>query len=284
MFTERSFGQKHDSAYVWSSGNTSLRNDAPNMFQFEIANKVATLTLKRAPANAINLPWTQQFHAILDDLEARKDWNVLHIRSGLRIFSAGADIKEMKAAFDDDKVDALVSAVRDYQRLFARIESLSQVTFAEIGGAAMGGGFELALSCDLRIVADEARVGLPEIRIGLLAGAGGTQRLTRLCGRAVALRILLGAEMVDGKTAVQLGMAQWHAPAAELQDVAAEIVRRYAEQNRLAAKLAKNCVNAALDPNSTRGFDLEYEGSDILLHNAESQALIARFLAAQAVK
>jgi enoyl-CoA hydratase len=254
------------------------------MLQYEISNRVATIVLDRPPANAINVEWTRQFHAILDKLEVREDWSVLHVRSALRIFSAGADIKEMRTAFNDDNVDSLVSAVRDYQQLFARIEALPRVTMAEIGGAAMGGGFELALSCDLRIVADEARVGLPEIRIGLLAGAGGTQRLTRLCGRAVAIRILLGAEMVDGKTAVEMGMAQWHAPADQLQETAAQIVRRYADQHALAGQIAKNCVNAARDPNSTRGFDLEYEGSKNLLHNAESQALIARFLEGQAAK
>jgi enoyl-CoA hydratase len=256
-----------------------------DMFKFDVSNRAATVILNRPPANAINLEWTQQFHVVLDQLDARDDWNVLHVRSALGLFSGGADIKEMRAAFEaGEAVDALVSAVGDYQRLFARIEALPRVTVAEIGGAAMGGGFELALSCDLRIVADEARVGLPEIRIGLLAGAGGTQRLTRLCGRGVAIRVLLGAEMVDGPTAVRLGMAQWHVPASQLQETAAQIVRRYADQNALAGQLAKRCINAALDPTSTRGFDLEYEGSKTLLQSAESQALITRFLASKAAK
>ena len=255
------------------------------MFQFSVADRIATVVLDRPPANAINLEWTRQFHAVLDRLGERDDWNVLHIRSALRLFSAGADIKEMRAAFEaGEGVESLVSAVRDYQQLFARVEALPQVTLAEIGGAAMGGGFELALACDLRIVADEARVGLPEIRIGLLAGAGGTQRLTRLCGRAVAIRILLGAEMVNGPMAVELGMAQWHAPANQLADTAAQIACRYAEQYAPAGQLAKRCINAALDPTSMLGFDLEYEGSKTLLNSAGSQALIALFLASNAAK
>jgi len=253
------------------------------MIQSEVSNRVATIILNRPPANAINRQWTDQFHTILDELEGRQDWNILHIRSALRLFSAGADIKEMQSAFDAGQgVESLVSAVRDYQKLFARIEGLSRITLAEIGGAALGGGFELALSCDLRIVADEARVGLPEIRIGLLPGAGGTQRLTRLCGRATAIRIITGAEMVDGCTAVELGLAQWHFPSASLRTEADKIVRRHADQNGLAGRLAKGCINAALDTTSTRGFDLEYEGSKTLLENTESQALIKKFLAAKA--
>ena len=87
---------------------------------------------------------------------------------------------------------------------------------AEIGGAAMGGGFELALACDLRIAANEAKVGLPEVRLGLIPGAGGTQRLTRLCGPALANRLILGAEVLDGATAAALGVVHWSAPRAEL--------------------------------------------------------------------
>jgi enoyl-CoA hydratase/carnithine racemase len=253
------------------------------MIEFAIANRVATVVLNRPPANAINLQWVARFQAILDDLDKRDDWNVLHIRSALRLFSSGADIKEMRAAFESaDGPAPLIAAVRDYQRLFARIEALPQVTLAEIGGAAMGGGFELALSCDMRVVADEARIGLPEIRLGLLPGAGGTQRLTRLCGRAVAIRVIAGAEMVDGQTAVQLGMAQWHFPASQLEEAAVQIARRYADQPALAGRLAKGCIEAALDPTSAHGFDLEFEGSKTLLESAETGALIARFLAAKA--
>ena len=253
------------------------------MLDLKVSQRIATLTLQRAPANAINREWTERVHQVLDQLDERDDWTVLHIRSGLRLFSAGADIKEMRIQFASaEGIESLTAAVRDYQNLFARIEALSRITLAEIGGAAMGGGFELALSCDLRVVANEALVGLPEIRIGLLAGAGGTQRLTRLCGKSTALRILAGAEMVDGATAVQLGMAQWNFPARELPAAAATIASRYASQSPLASKLVKQCVTAALDPTSNAGFDLEYTASKQLLNSADTQGLVARFLASQA--
>ena len=115
--------------------------------------------------------------------------------------------------------------VASIQRLYARIERLALVTLAEIGGAAMGGGFELALACDLRIAAAEAKLGLPEARLGLIPGAGGTQRLTRLCSPAVAARLILGAEILDGRTASELGVVHWAVPRVELAQRAAEIAR-----------------------------------------------------------
>ena len=118
--------------------------------------------------------------------------------------------------------------VAGIQRLYFRIEALPQVTLAEIGGAAMGGGFELALACDLRIAANEAKVGLPEARLGLIPGAGGTQRLTRLCGPALASRLILGAEILDGAAAAGLGVVHWAVPRAELAERAAELARRIA--------------------------------------------------------
>lgn len=237
------------------------------------------MLLHRAPANAINREWVLRFHALLDELDGRDDWTVLHIRSALRLFSAGADLKEMRARFASQAgVAALVEDVREYQKLFARIEAMPRLTIAEINGAATGGGFELALACDLRAIAEEARVGLPEVRLGLLPGAGGTQRLTRLCGRAVALRIIAGAELVDGRTALELGMAQWCVPLVELQRATAVTVRRFADQPALAGRFAKACVLAALGPDSGRGFDLEYFRSRELLESEETQALVARFL------
>ena len=121
---------------------------------------------------------------------------VLLIRSSLRIFSAGADLKLMRDCFaTEDGPGRMIETVRRMQRLFDRIEALPQVVVAEIGGAAHGGGFELALACDLRVAAESARLGLPEARLGLLPGAGGTQRLSRLAGPGVARRLILMAEV-----------------------------------------------------------------------------------------
>ena len=139
----------------------------------------------------------------------------------------------------------------------------------------MGGGFELALSCDLRIAADEAKIGLPEIGLGLLPGAGGTQRLTRLCGRGVASRIILGCEPVDGRTAASLGMVEWSVPRAELQTEAAALAERLASLPDHAQRAAKRCIAAVGAPD---GFLLERELGGELLSSARTQQLIGAFL------
>jgi len=199
------------------------------MFGVTIVGAVATVTLGRAPVNAISEEWIERFDAALDKLAARSDWKVLHLRSDLKVFSAGADLKEVReyigAADGPDRMYAYVACI---QRLYARIAELPQVTLAEIGGAAMGGGLELALACDLRICAVEARLGLPEAQLGLIPGGGGTQRLTRLCGPSVAARLILGAEVLGGEAARELGLVHWAVPRNELQERASEIAKRVA--------------------------------------------------------
>ncbi len=248
------------------------------MLPLNVAGGIATLTLDRPPVNAMNDEWVAAFHARLDELETREGWSVLHIRSAHAVFSAGADLAQMRERFTDAGLEPQLASIREYQRLFTRIEAFPAVTLAEIGGAALGGGFELALVCDLRIAAHEARLGLPELQLGLLPGAGGTQRLTRLCGRPTALRLILGAETVDGVAAEALGLVQWTAPAAELAARAAEIAARYAALPAHAARAAKACIALAADPDAD-GFAAEINHTRSLLQSAPTRALIGAFLA-----
>ena len=210
------------------------------------ADAVTTLTLSHPPVNAISEEWVAAFEAKLDELARGPRFTVLHIRSEQKVFCAGADLKEVQRAHGcADGPDRMYSYVAGIQRLYARIERLPQVTLAEIGGAAMGGGFELALACDLRIAANEAKIGLPEVRLGLIPGAGGTQRLTRLCGLALANRLILGAEILDGAAAATLGVVHWAAPRAELPQRAAKIAKRIADLPSAALAASKACIAAA---------------------------------------
>jgi enoyl-CoA hydratase/carnithine racemase len=249
------------------------------MIELKLAGGIATATLSRAPVNAISTEWVALFDSLLDRLAARADWHVLHIRSDQKVFCAGADLTQIRdrilAADGPDRMLAYVAAL---QRLFARIEQLPQVTLAEIGGAAMGGGFELALACDLRIAAAEAKLGLPEARLGLIPGGGGTQRLTRLCGRAVAARLILSAEVVDGATAASLGIVHWSAPRTELAARAAEIAERVAGLPAAALAASKSCVALAGEPGRGGYFD-EIESTRRLLTNAETRKRVEAFLA-----
>jgi len=249
------------------------------LISLAVAERIATVTLAQPPVNAFNAEMFEAFHGILDGLAKRSDWSVLHIRSALKVFSGGADLAEISTRFSaPDKMDAAAKVTRPFQELFQRISDLPQVSLAEIGGAAMGGGYELALGCDLRIAANEAKLGLPEPGLGLLPGGGGTQRLTWLAGPAVAARIILTAEAIDGKTARELGMVQWSVPRAELEGEASKLARRVAGLHPLSLAACKVCMRLARDPDRN-GFAAETEWTGRLLATEETQRRVADFLA-----
>lgn len=243
---------------------------------------VTTLTLSRPPVNAICEDWVRAFDAKLDELTNGPPCTVLHIRSEQKVFCAGADLNEVSARIGaPDGADRMYAYVAGIQRLYARIERLPQVTLAEIGGAAMGGGLELALACDLRIAAAEAKLGLPEARLGLIPGAGGTQRLTRICGPAIAARIILGAEILDGTAALALGVVQWAVPLAELTQRAAEIVRGIVGLPTAALAASKACIAVAAR-GDRGGYADELEFTRMLFNNAETRQRVDAFLAGSA--
>ena len=249
------------------------------MIRVAVAGRIATVTLQRAPVNAISGEWLDQFHAQLDALAARADWHVLHIRSTLKVFCAGADLGQIHERIGAvDGPDRMLAYVAGIQRLYARIERLPQITLAEINGAAMGGGLELALACDLRVAADEAKLGLPEVRLGLLPGAGGTQRLSRLCGRALAARLILTAEILDGAAALRAGVVHWSVPRSELPARAAAIAERVAALPPAALAAAKDCLAASAEPGRGGYFD-EVEHTRRLLTDPETRRRVEAFLA-----
>jgi enoyl-CoA hydratase/carnithine racemase len=228
--------------------------------------------------NAINDEWLTSFDSSLDQL-ARHRCTVLHVRSNQNVFCAGADLDEISKRMPlADGADRMYAYVARIQRLYARIERLSLVTIAEIGGAAMGGGLELALACDLRIAANEAKLGLPEARLGLIPGAGGTQRLTKLCGAAAAARLILGAETVDGATARELGIVQWAVSRDHLAARAAEIARGIAELPATALAECKACIAAAGRPGRD-GFAGELEATRRLFLDEGTRQRVQSFLA-----
>ena len=176
-------------------------------------------------------------------------------------------------------MDAAAKVTRPFQELFQRISDLPQVSLAEIGGAAMGGGYELALGCDLRIAANEAKLGLPEPGLGLLPGGGGTQRLTWLSGPAVAARIIL-----DGggqSTARRRGSSAWcngRCRAPSWRARRAKIASSVAGLHPLSLAACKVCMRLARDP-ERNGFAAETEWTGRLLATEETQRRVADFLA-----
>lgn len=246
------------------------------MFEVELQGSIAIVGLARPPVNAMNDEWIERLNAVLDTLLADVSCSVVLFRSRLKLFSAGADLAQLRARFDDPpQLQAEVG--RRYQALFARIESLPKATIAEIGGAAYGGGLELALSCDFRFAASNAKLGFPEIGLGLVPGAGGTQRLTLLCGRAQASRLILGAETIDGTEAARIDLVQWSVPAEELAAAAMDQAKRLADLPTHAIAAAKSCIASAVQTSSA-GFNLEIEQVRSLLADERTRSLVRAFL------
>jgi enoyl-CoA hydratase/carnithine racemase len=234
---------------------------------------LAVATLARAPVNAIDEEWLGRLDEILFILEKTSEASVLLLRSSERAFCAGADLELVRSRFDSAEGRArMVEFVRRIQRVLARLERLPQVTLAEIGASALGGGLELALACDLRIAAEDARLGLPEPRLGLIPGAGGTQRLPRVAGEAVAKRLILGAEVITGAQAAALGVVHWAVPAAELTARARGIASDLAALPAAALAEAKACIGAA------NGYERELEATARLLAQDETQRRVRAFL------
>ena len=238
----------------------------------------AIATLSRPPVNAINEEWLDRLSEIVDEVGAAPGVHVLVIRSDGPSFCGGADLKLMRERFATQAGRAdMVAFVRRIQEVYARLEALPAVSIAEIAGAALGGGLELALSCDLRVIAHTAKIGLPEVRLGLLPGAGGTQRLTRICGLAAAKRLILGGEIVDGRESARIGLAHWTVPAAEIAAFTDALAGTLAELSGPALAHCKHCIAAAVHA-SPEGFEREIAGTAALLADPQTQRRVRGFL------
>jgi enoyl-CoA hydratase/carnithine racemase len=164
------------------------------------------------------------------------------------------------------------------QAAYAEMAELPVPTVAAIAGAATGGGLELALACDLRVVARDARIGLPEVRIGLIPGAGGTQRMSAIAGPAVARRLILTGDLIDGDTAAALGIAHIAEDPAAAEETARSLAQRIAALPRAALAAAKHCIAAADTPH---GFRDELNAVRELSADARTGALLGAFATRQ---
>jgi enoyl-CoA hydratase/carnithine racemase len=212
----------------------------PNI-RVEVAESIATLTIDRPDVkNALNLETVNELRAALTALAINQDVGVLIITGGGEsAFVSGADINDIRARGRDDGLAAINSA------LFAEIERFPRPTIAAINGYALGGGCELALACDIRIASDTATFGQPELGLGIIPGAGGTQRLPRLIGMGRAKYLILTGDIIDAKQALEFGLVSAVTPPGQLQIRARELAKKILRQGPLAARLAKVALNAS---------------------------------------
>lgn len=248
------------------------------MIRLDVESHLATATMEAPPVNAINPDWIARLDAILDAVEANPKISVLRIRSALKVYCGGADLAVMRDLLvDDEGRDEMIEIVRGIQRVFFRLEKARVVTIAEIAGAALGGGLELALSCDLRVATKTSKIGLPEAKLGLLPGAGGTQRLSRICGDAVSRRLILGAEVLSGEEAAAMGVVHWAVPAEEQDAFVRDLAARIGTSTPEALASCKKCIEAYLDPDAN-GYEVELSETRRLHDVPETQRRVRALL------
>jgi enoyl-CoA hydratase len=240
----------------------------------DISESIATLTIDRpAVKNALNLETVQECHAALAGLAANADVGVLIVTgAGESSFVSGADINDIRARGLHDGLAAINSS------LFAALEKFPRPTIAAINGFALGGGCELALACDIRVAADTAKFGQPELGLGIIPGAGATQRLPRIVGMGWAKHLILTGEIIDAKQALEIGLVTAVMPASQLQVRARELGKKILRQGPLAARLAKVALNASSRVDLDSGLLIETLAQAICYNSEDKQEGTAAFL------
>ncbi|PTX54990.1 enoyl-CoA hydratase/enoyl-CoA hydratase [Melghirimyces profundicolus] len=196
-------------------------------FNIETRDYVATITIHRPPLNTLSVSALTELGKILDSLEIDEEVRVILLTgSGDRAFSAGADISEFGQLEGGPR-----EAIRRGHDLFRRIETFPKPVIAALNGLALGGGNELQLACHLAYASDQARIGLPEVKLGILPGYGGTQRLPRLIGKRRALEVLLSGEEMSADEAKECGLVNEVFPHEQLREAAFERAARLARRS-----------------------------------------------------
>lgn len=213
--------------------------------QLEKSGTLAVITLDRPKVlNALNAATFSELDAALDELSRDREVRVVLLTgAGERAFAAGADIRELAAV---NAAEGKEFSLRG-QAVMRKIETLRKPVIACVRGFALGGGCELAMACALRIAADDAQFGQPEVKLGVLPGYGGSQRLPRLVGRGAALKLLLTGQIIDAAEALRIGLADEVVPAAELMVRARALAAQIAAQAPLAIAETIKAVDEGLD-------------------------------------
>ncbi|MCE4944754.1 MULTISPECIES: enoyl-CoA hydratase/isomerase family protein [Streptomyces] len=219
----------------------------------EVADGVGTIRLDRPPMNALDVATQDRLRALAEEASRRDDVRAVVLWGGEKVFAAGADIKEMQAM---DHA-AMVVRSKELQDSFTAVARIPKPVVAAVTGYALGGGCELALCADFRIAAENAKLGQPEILLGLIPGAGGTQRLARLVGPSKAKDLIFTGRHVKAAEALAIGLVDRVVPADEVYAQAHAWAARLAAGPALALRAAKESVDAGLEADIDTGLTIE---------------------------
>jgi len=219
----------------------------------EVAEGVGTIRLDRPPMNALDIATQDRLRELAGEAARRDDVRAVVLYGGEKVFAAGADIKEMRGM---DHA-AMVVRARELQEAFTAVARIPKPVVAAVTGYALGGGCELALCADFRIAADNAKLGQPEILLGLIPGAGGTQRLARLVGPSKAKDLIFTGRQVKADEALAIGLVDRVVPAAEVYEQAHAWAAKLAAGPAIALRAAKECVDGGLETDIDTGLAIE---------------------------
>lgn len=241
----------------------------------ERRGRIALITINRPDKlNALNIKTREEMASALDELRNDQEIRVVVITgAGEKSFVAGADINEFAGRTAVEQ-----RAVMKAKSIFTAAEDFPKPLIAMINGFCLGGGCELALSCDIRIASEKARFGQPEINLGIIPGGGGTQRLTRLIGEGKAMQMILTGEIIDAQEALRLGLVNEVHPAAELEAKAMELAGKIAEKSPVALAMAKTAVKAAARTTLREGLDQEIDLFAICFSTEDKEEGVSAFL------
>jgi len=221
--------------------------------RLEVDSGVGTIRLDRPPMNALNRQVQEEIRTAAQEAARRDDVRAVIVYGGEKVFAAGADIKEMA---DMSYTDMAIRA-RELSSSFTAVAEIPKPTVAAITGYALGGGMELALCCDRRIAGDNAKVGQPEILLGIIPGAGGTQRLPRLIGPSKAKDIVYTGRFVDASEALLIGLVDEVVAPDEVYEAARKWASRFTGAAAVALAAAKAAIDGGLDGDLSSGLRLE---------------------------
>ena len=244
--------------------------------QLEVADQIATVTIDRPKAlNALNTETLSELKECFSELEKQKDVRVVILTGGgNKSFVAGADISEMvNATPAEGRAMSLLA-----MEAFNKLENMPQVTIAAVNGYALGGGCEIAMSCDIRIVAENAVFGQPECGLGIIPGFGGTQRLARLIGKGRAKELIFTCDRIDAQEAYRMGLANKVVPADQLMRACQEMAGRILSKGSYAVSLAKSVINAGQDMDLSNGLKMEADAFGFTFSTHDKREGMTAFL------
>ena len=221
--------------------------------RLEVDGGIGTIRLDRPKMNALNVQVQEEIRAAATEAAERDDVRAVIVYGGERVFAAGADIKEMQVMSYTD----MVRRSGALQSAFTAVAQIPKPTVAAVTGYALGGGCELALCCDFRVVGETAKLGQPEILLGVIPGAGGTQRLARLVGPSKAKDIIFSGRFVDAQEALAIGLADEVVPEEQVYAAAVTRLKPYVDGPALALRAAKEAVDRGLETDLVTGLEIE---------------------------